>query len=578
MKSATVFPAIVADSAFALLGSGPAATGAEEEPLMGTWVYYPTAHGTPETPLPPPEELLKVVPPLRPVPEFSQEAKALGVALWWGDYSQLIFSEQPPSTADLARKPEIRTPPGEDEPLILGAWGLAEARSLTLSVKESPFPVTIRNIEFAPRYLPTPYRGVKVEGGRVVGIASYMPEAGYAEVPPGRSTVYWLNVAVPPEADPGVHEIKLQLIVHQQKVIELNASVEVLPFTLPRADVAYGMYFRPLAHVQPRYQTPALMRAYYEDMARHGMTSATLYQYTRSGSFLDREGNPKPLDGHEDFRRLTEMKGAGLIHADTPIMLLSSNLTQHPEGAKAVKDELQRRGFPEILLYGWDEPPVNEKAQAFFESLKPVREYLRITTAITDHAAAAYADLIDVWTLNGGRVTPEIRQLGREKGRELWTYDCNHRGRGNSTRARFYAGIYTWALELKGNFHWCYTEHYSWEGDRNATFNFVLPSDGGPVPSPAWEGRREGTEDYRLLRLLEARIAADPATAEAVEAKAYLAGIRSRVDWDLVKRMPKSVYPWDGAEMYPMCPDFEPAELSAIRTRLIDHVLALSAE
>ena len=36
-----------------------------EEPLMGYWRNFPVAHGTPLEPLPPKEELLKVVPPLR---------------------------------------------------------------------------------------------------------------------------------------------------------------------------------------------------------------------------------------------------------------------------------------------------------------------------------------------------------------------------------------------------------------------------------------------------------------------------------------------------------------------------------
>jgi hypothetical protein len=265
----------------------------------------------------------------------------------------------------------------------------------------------------------------------------------------------------------------------------------------------------------------------------------------------------------------------GLIHGDIPIMLLSSNLNEHPTAARDLRDELTRRGLPELLFYGWDEPPVTDEARAAFEALEPIRQHMRIVTAITDHAAAAYADLIDVWVVNAGRVTPEIRSLAADKGAELWTYDCNHRGRGNGTRARFYAGLYTWALELKGNFHWCYTGGYSWEGNRNATFCFVLPSDAGPVPSVAWENRREGVEDYRLLRLLEARIDAQPEAPVAQEASLWLQALRERVDWDLIQGMPKSVYPWDGAEVYPMCPDLQPSELRETRARVIDYLIAL---
>jgi len=556
----------------------PAATSAEDKPLIGHWRYFPVAHGTPEEPVPPDSELLKVVPPMRPMPTFPEGAQALGVALWWADHGQLLFSEQPPTPADLRRRPETRTPPGEDEPLVLCLWGLADARTVTVAPKDPPFEVTVRKVEFAPRYLPTPYQGVKVEAGRVVGFATYMPESGYGEVTKGQNTVFWVNVPVPTGTAPGVYEVPLNVIVHQVKAFDITARVEVLPFELPRADIAYGMYFRPLAQVDPRYRKPPLMKAYWRDMARHGMTSATHYMYTRSGQFTDKEGNLKAdLDAHESMRTLRDMQQAGLIHNDVPMMLLSSDLNKFPEGAKAVQEQMKKHGLPELLYYGPDEPAVNEEMRAAFESLQPVRSAMRIVTAISDHAAEAYADLFDVWVVHAGRLTRKIHSLAKQKSAELWTYDCNHRGRGNTTRARFYAGLFTWALELKGNFHWCYTEHYAWEGNRNAIFNFVLPSDSGPVPSLAWEARREGVEDYRLLLLLEARIAAKPDAAAAQKAKEYLGELRGRVNWNLIEGMPKSIYPWDGAEVHPMCPDFEPAELSQIRARVVDHILALGA-
>ncbi|GEM_PF-2932568 len=563
-----------------------------EEPLMGYWRNFPVAHGTPLEPLPPKEELLKVVPPLRDPPTFNQEHQDLGVAPWWADYSELLFSEQPPRAADLARKPFIRTTAGEDEPLVLGLWSIKHTGTITLSVKKSPFPVTIRRVEFAPRYVPTSYRGVNVDGGRIIGFATYMPESGTGEIKPGENIVFWINVTVPPGTKPGRFEISFELIIHQVKVVVFPATVEVLPFDLPRADIAYGMYFRPLGgKVAPRYRTPELMRAYWRDMARHGMTSATMYMYMqwvdshagahtedvmRGRCFIDKDGNLKPLEGHLGIKRLEEMKKDGLIWPDIPIMLLpTDSYSKNPKVAGVIRDEMKKRGLPELLLYGADEPKVNEEAKSSFEKLQPVRPYFRVITAISDHAATAYADLIDIWVVNGGRITPEIRKLAKAKGAEVWTYDFNHRGRGNSTRARFYAGLYTWALELKGNFHWCYTEDYAWEGDRNAIMNFVLPSDKGPVPSVAWEARREGVEDYRLLKLLESRITAKPDADGAKEAGKWLKEIRSRVNWDLIQAMPKAVYPWDDGEIYPMCPNFEPAELSKIRSRVINLILKL---
>ena len=543
--------------------------------MKGIWWNFPVAHGSHEESVPSNQELLRVVPPLKKAPLFSKYAKELGLAIWWADYSQILYSEQPPSMADLNRKPIIATPPGEDEPLVLGLWGLTYSGSVTFGVSKSHFPVTIRRVENAPRRLPTPYRGVKVTGGRLIGFSTYMPESGTGTVKPGENTLFWINVEVPAGTKPGSYPIFLELTIPQVEVMTIVAMVKVLPFLLPKADIAYGMYFRWAGQKEARYNNPEITRAYWRDMARHGMTSISFYQHTPGGDFMDDEGNIKPLDNHLAVQQIKEMKEIGLIHPTIPIMLLSSNLSSYPQVACIIRDEFKKRELPELILYGVDEPEVNDKTLAAFEAFGPVRKYMRLTTAISDYAASAYSDLIDVWVLQGGRVTPAIQQLAAQKNKELWTYDCTHRGRGNSTRARFYAGIYTWALKLKGNFHWCYTEGYAWEGNRNAIFSFVLPSKSGPIPSVAWEARREGVEDYRTIRLLEARINERRGSSVASEASKWLARIRARVNWNLIKGMPKSIYPWDGAEVFPMCPDFKPSELPAIRARAQHYIIKL---
>lgn len=555
----------------------------EPEPLMGTWKYHTLAHDTPEEPLPSKEELLRIVPPLRRVPIFNQEQRDLGVAIWWGDYSQILDSKQPPSPVDLRRASTIRTTPGEDEPLVLGLWSIDHTGSVTLKVKESLFPVTIRTVDFSPRYIPTRSSVASVKGGRVVGFATFLPESGENEISPGSNTVFWLNVEVPKATKPGRYEIKFELSLHQLKTMEVSATVEVLPFELPRADIAYGMFFRPTSQVDLRYKKPELMEAYWRDLARHGMTSVSWYAGHMSPDLVDEQCRLRPindLDSMASIQMLAQQKEAGLIHPDIPILMLGSSLGRlgkHPESAADLQREFKKRGFPEVLSYGWDEPPVSDEARAEFEAMQPARKYMRNVAAINDYAATAYADLIDVWMVIGGRITPALQKLAEEKNAEIWTYDCYIRGHGNSTRARFYTGLYTWALDLKGNFYWCYTENFTWEGDRNSTHTLVLASDSGPVPSVQWEARREGVEDYRLLRLLESCIAAKPHHPKAIEASQWLDEIRGRVDWDLAGGMPKSVYPWDGPEIYPMCPNFKPEELPKIRTRVINFILAISS-
>jgi hypothetical protein len=537
------------------------------------WYRYPRPAGTPHTSRPPDREFLKILPPPRPAPQLTAEQKKLGMAIWWGDGSQMMDCLQPPSAEDLKHRPIVRTVAGEDEPLVLGLWGVRDGGQVTLSVKESPFTVTLRHVEFAPRYVPGAYYEHAIEGGRWVGFANYLPKQATGQIDSGRNTVFWINVQTPKDVQPGSYQFELSLIVHGIQVVDLPVTVHVADYQLPRADIAYGMYFR--QHVlPPRYRTPEMLHAYWRDMARHGMTSTTLYAYERvhdeAGQLLDFGSVPA-------LNRLNDMVGDGLVTTAVPVMLLNGSLVDpfradHADIIARFKTEAKNHDWPPFLWYGPDEPAVSDESLAELQGLQPTRENYPIVTAISDEAAEAYASLLDVWVLQAGTLTPKIRQLAAESGAELWNYTCTNRGAGNAPFNRFYAGVYTWAFNLKGNFIWCYTENYAWEGDRCAIFCWVLPSDSGPVPSIAWEARREGVEDYRTLRLLESHIAAQPANPVAVEAKAWLQSVRDKVDWYLARDIPPSLYPWDAPELCTLCPNFQPGELSQMRRKAADYL------
>ncbi len=567
-----------------VLSVAAALSRAEEKARMMEWRQYPVPHGTPKTLRPPDEAFLRLVPPLKELGAVSDEAKNLGVAAWWADHGQCLFSEQPPTGEDLARQAAIRTVAGEDEPVVLALWGLRDVGKVALSANDPVFPVTIRTGEFRPRYIPADYFDYHIEGGRVVGIPTYLPERSSVEVTEGKNAAFWLTFSVPPDARPGQYEIPLRLILNDgNQTVTLPVTVEVLPFELPRAKIAYGMYFRPSAKTlkNSRDRTPEMLRVYWRDMARHGMTSATLYNYTR---LHDDDGTLK-LDAVPTIEWLKQMIEDQLVTADVPVMFLDGGGIdlKNPrltEILAALKTEGQTRGWPEFLYYGPDEPVVSEQSLATFNSLQPVRQSLRIVTAISDHAAVAYADLLDVFVVNVGSTTPEFQKLAAEKGVELWNYTCHNRGRGNAPFQRYYAGVYTWALRLKGNFIWAYTGNFVRENGKylpwSPIYCYVVPSDEGLLPSIAWEARREGVEDYRLLILLEDLIARQPESDVARQAMKWLDTIRGRVDWYVARDMPPSLYPWDGPEIYPLCPGFEPSEFSKIRAKAIDYIVQMS--
>jgi len=570
---------------FVILISSTLTWGNEEgaaKPQLREWRQYSVPYGEAEgTPRPPDSEFLKLLPPLRDVPQFDKESYDRGFAIWWRDYSIHIFSEQPPTQQELARRPIVQTIAGEDEPQILGIWGIRDMGKVTINIK-SPFSIIVRRVEFNPRKVPGDCFGDSVEGGRTIGFADYLPVDNTGDIVKGQNSVFWLTVETPANAKPGKYQADLQIITNDKQIVETSLTIEVMDYTLPAADIAYGMYFRPISDelLPSQYRTPEMLRTYWRDMAKHGMTSATIYP---SSELYDANGNVK-LNGNSDIETLKEMMKEGLVHREIPIMWIGGWTRIPEQAAPVIAAEVKRLGLPELLAYGPDEPEVgNKAAKASLESLQPLRKHFRIVTAISDLPAEVYADYMDVFAVSSGRITPHLAYHLADKKAELWTYECNNKGTGNATWSRFQAGLYTWALHLKGNFLWCYTETYSWDNRKNALFCHVLPSDTGPIPSIQWETRREGIEDYRTLRLLESLISANLNNEKALEnkkaaeARSWLNSIRDKVDWFVARNMPPSMLFWDGIELYPLCPNFKPEELSAVRAKAAAYIMELKS-
>lgn len=559
--------------------------------LLGIMTIAATARAA-ETKAPTDEQkafLQSILPADVPAPKPTEAQAERGFIHYWADPTVNFFTNMPPVVEDLDRQPIVRTPAGEDEPLLLGVWGLRRMHHAALWVLEPVFETTVWVVSDPGER--------EIMGMAKLGIPYFLEPDGEPKIESEHNVFFWINVNVPADAKPGTYTGKFALTVSEQPWseghkkhnyghrIELPFMVEVLPIKLPRADVAFGMYFRPLGQwMAPQYCTPELMRAYYRDMARHGQTSATMYVYER---LVDDQGNLF-LDGKRTTRRMEMMREAGLIHPDIPFMWLGSGGLEWETEERArehsvtMRAEFERRSWPEPLWYGPDEPSTPEEdaersagARSNFDRMAALRPTLRIVTAISSQAAAHFADDLDVWVVHNPNIDVAVKELAEKHGAEFWTYDCRHRGT-NPTWNRYYPGLFTWAYGLKGNFLWCYSELYTWESTRGAALVWVLPSRFGPIPSVGWETRREGIEDYRYLSELEklCRIA-DEAKAEQV--KQWLAELRNRVLAPGKFEKPLLPYWWDRFDLWTQCPQFARGELTQIRNQAIRFMLELQA-
>ena len=64
-------------------------------------------------------------------------------------------------------------------------------------------------------------------------------------------------------------------------------------------------------------------------------------------------------------------------------------------------------------------------------------------------------------------------------------------------------------------------------------------------------------------------------TARFDKAQAWLDGIRYHVDWYRGRGIPPALVNWDSIELWPACGNFAPAELSTVRDRASEYILAL---
>jgi hypothetical protein len=298
------------------------------------------------------EQFLESLIPQVPEPESTQEQQDQGFVIYWSDPTANFYTNVAPTAEDLSRKPLIRTPAGEDEPLLLAVWGLRQFDHATVRVVNPFFETTVSSVPAQPgvypqnrmaTYYPGHLRGIpghpvgkpqpKLLGQ--LGIPYFIHPAPDRAIEPGRNAFFWINVYVPAGTGPGKYEGKIELLIagssepagestcrcENVRRISLPFTVEVLPIRLPRADIAYGMWFRAHAEkmIPDELLTDAHMMRYYRDMARHGHTSIC---FRPSDKFYEDDGR-LALEGKQTTKYMEMAVSAGLLHPEIPFMWLN---------------------------------------------------------------------------------------------------------------------------------------------------------------------------------------------------------------------------------------------------------------
>ena len=362
-----------------------------------------------------------------------------------------------------------------------------------------------------------------------------------ATISVGTTAPFWLTFHAGLDTPPGQHRGQVRITVDRAEgktVLEFDLEVQVHPFVLERARIAYFPFFyfdfingQGLPHFA--ITDKRWVEALYRDMAEHSHTSVSFYGYP--GPRIDLTKELPPPESPYTSLLLPLTRKVGLTTPDIPVVSFMLNLgapasrggsstAQKNRALDWLQAEWRRQGWPELIHYGQDEPGYPSRySPSLEEENGPLRAVkIRMGTAMCARAAYGLGDYFDVWIMEAGHITPELTAEAERLGAQIWTYSGI--GATEPLKQRYFAGIFAWAKKVKGHTTW---HHYAQTSNKMI---WMRQGDEGPMPTVGWETRREGIDDFRYLQMLEDRIYANSESLVAAAAGGWLEGLRSRIN------------------------------------------------
>ena len=502
------------------------------------------------------------LPPVNDERGLAEQDRTAPVVIYNRSCNAPCFADYVPDVEEVLAPFVLRMARNEYEPMQLALYVPSGATPLQdVHVKvHADIPSTIGHIYYQPKEeldwvgdLETE-RGKPWEGKRDVLPQFVIPKDRIATIEPARNGVFWITFKTDETVSPGIHRGKIEVYASAKLLRSVPFLVRVYPFSLPRPNITYGLYFVP-CRLDPTFQGRAFQELYLADLTAHGMNSmfvtidykalsAADYDHTSRTPHVEQwsstssrlycdnylEPGDYETEGEYNVIKLIDAqiamgRQAGLIQNDQPLIAQPSNylVKDKANTALALRRLSAEKGWPDIVLYMRDEPGPDDFAKVVEHVSQWKREGVKTTCAMSPLAAFAVGHVHDLWIVQAGYITPELQREAERLGAKVSTYNFALRTT-NAEAGRYYAGLYTWSLGLAANttYNYVWLPSYGpglrkqaffddqWKLSKPANLGHVIPSPVGPVPGVGFEGRREGVDDHRTLQLLKARIGAAP--------------------------------------------------------------------
>lgn len=470
-----------------------------------------------------------------------------------------------PETDAVAKTMACTLAPGEYESLQFGVHAIADGIQNVSVQVECDLPVTIyhrispaikEQLAFRP-----------ADAGEVQGwlLSEIHLQRGnvFTTLPKGESVNFWLTFRAETDAAAGLHRGKIRIQPAGKSETVIDLAVTVRRFKLERPRASFCMWFREdmlpkrLGGIGASKET---VLGIYRDMAAHGQNACVFYPATSFHPLPPR--NNHVLDKLLPLAMEAELLDANVMSLIVGSIASDNSLDELKASIAWLLAESRKRGWPELAGFAADEPHYPHDLVSVRQTCAGYRGLdMRMSVDLSNIVSLygySIPNLCDVQCVAEGLVTPEASAEAKRMGTDIMIYSYTIWREGfDPLKERFFAGFFTWTHHLQGNWIWAY--HH--EKHRHAWFP---PGSEEPMPVTGWEARREGVDDYRYMQMLEDSIAANDARPLAVEAAAWVAGLRDRLG---------RVQPLEVMDGNPLAAE----EFDAIRERAANYIGRLGA-
>ena len=500
-----------------------------------------------------------------PLEPLEPRWKELGFIPFARAYGVSVYPNSVPSAAERGAPLEGYAAQGEAEPLVLGVRALSAglsglkitAEGLVCQDTEGYVPpdsLEIGVVEFARvRWgAGSDARGWRWHPVRIWPWKDYpgspfsRPDTnGTLRIAPNNAQHFWIRVHTPVNAPAGRYTGGL-LVESERGSCRVELHFTVLPVRLTsRGLPPYGVFL-------PGPQDLTAIR----DLAGHGINAVARWFDPARMPAVNDKGNTA-FDFRLEDNFINRLSAAGI---DRPQIFFASNpagspfdscvaassglalnsaefFTAYAQAAQSIVEHAFKQGWPRQVWGIYDRLAAGTKdSESFKARAQALRKVMGNRISLVSPIigsrkggiTAAVAPYVDVWLLG-----EEAEAEKNMKELAVWGFvPCTQRDAALEARTR--VGFEPWRKGLDGVFIWAYNwpgGGHSWNDFDSPVMDWMLSYrdvQDHYLPTPAWEGVREGIEDRRYLLTLQELIAGYPEDSPAAtEVRGLLETLRS---------------------------------------------------